>query len=163
MGTLLLIYVVAERLLELVISRRNSRRLLARGAIEVGAGHYPAMVALHVSWLASIITWASIVSSEANTFFAVAYILLQVFRFWIMASLGEFWCTRIITLPGAPLVRTGPYKFLRHPNYVLVTLEVAVLPLVYGAWQIALIFSTLNAAMLWVRIGSENAALSARR
>lgn len=163
MGAALLVYVVIERLLELVISRRNTKRLLARGAREAGASHYPVMVALHVSWLVAIIVWANVSVAPVDVIFVGLYILLQAFRLWVMASLGRYWTTRIITLPEAPLVIRGPYKFLRHPNYVVVTLEVATLPLVFGAWPIAVIFSLLNAAMLWVRIGAENAALTARR
>lgn len=162
MITALLIYVIAERLLELVVARRNTALLMARGAHEAGAGHYPVMIALHVAWLVAILAWVMFASPEVNTFFFVLYVVLQAFRFWVMASLGPYWTTRIITLPGAPLVKNGPYRFMRHPNYVLVVLEIILLPAVIGAWAIAVVFTVLNAAMLWVRISAENAALSER-
>ena len=159
----ILAYVIAERLLELVIAGRNTRKLLARGAREAGAEHYPLMVALHMSWLASVITWAALTPPHVNTPLLAAYIVLQALRLWVMATLGPYWTTRIITLPDAPLVRRGPYRFLRHPNYMVVTLEIAVLPLVFGAWPLAAIYTMLNAAMLWVRIHAENTALSLRQ
>ena len=162
-GEALLVYVIAERLAELVISARNTKALRARGAVEAGAGHYPIMVALHVSWLAAVIAWVGFTQPQANVPFVAAYVLVQVLRIWVMGSLGRYWTTRIISLPDAPLVAGGPYKFLRHPNYVVVTLEVAILPLVYGAYHIAAVFSVLNAMMLFVRIRAENAALTARR
>lgn len=163
MTGLLLGYVVLERLLELVISTRNTRRLLAEGAVEVGAKHYPLMVLLHAGWLAAIVLWVATRQPPPNAFFAALYALLQVFRFWVMLSLGRFWTTRIITLPGAPLVRHGPYRFLHHPNYVLVALEVAVLPLVWNALALAAAFTLLNGWMLSVRIAAEERALSERR
>lgn len=162
MITALLVYVIIERLLELVIARRNTQKLMARGAVEAGAGHYPVMIALHVTWLAAIVTWVAVAPRDVVPPLLVIYLVLQVFRIWVMLSLGEYWTTRIITLPDAPLIRRGPYKFLRHPNYVVVVLEIAVLPLVFGAWQIAVVYSALNAAMLWVRIRAEERALSAR-
>jgi len=162
MTAALLAYVVIERLLEMVIARRNTRRLMAEGAQEHGASHYPFMIALHVSWLAAILGWVAWMPRDISVPFLVLYGFLQVLRLWVMASLGPYWTTRIITLPGAQLVRRGPYKFLRHPNYVVVVLEVATLPLVFGAWQLAVVFSVLNAAMLWVRIRAENKALTSR-
>ncbi len=162
MTALLLAYVVMERLLELAIARRNTRRLMAEGAQEHGADHYPVMIALHVSWLAAILGWVALMPHDISVPFLVLYVLLQALRLWVMASLGPYWTTRIITLPGAPLVRRGPYKFLRHPSYVVVVLELVALPLVFGAWQIAAIFSALNAIMLWVRIRAENQALAPR-
>jgi methyltransferase len=162
MSLALLAYVIAERLLELVIARRNTARLLARGAVEVGADHYPLMIALHVSWLAAIVAWVAITAPEVHTPLLIAYVLLQGLRFWVMGTLGPYWTTRIITLPDAPLITGGPYRFLRHPNYVVVTLEVALLPLVFGAWHIAAVFTVLNALMLRTRIRAENAALRGR-
>lgn len=162
MGTALLVYVIVERLLELVIARRNTQRLFARGAQEAGASHYPFMVVLHAAWLMSILAWAVLASPAVSVPFLVLFLALQGLRIWVMASLGPYWTTRIITLADAPLIKRGPYKFIRHPNYVVVVLEIATLPLVFGAWQIAAIFSVLNAAMLWVRIRAENRVLSAR-
>ena len=163
MAAALLIYVIIERLLELVIARRNTYRLMARGAVETGAAHYPVMIALHVTWLVAIATWVAMTRPEASPPLLMAYLVLQVFRIWVMLSLGPYWTTRIISVPGEPLVKSGPYKFLRHPNYVVVVLEITLLPLAFGAWQIAVIYSLLNAAMLWVRIGAEENALSVRR
>jgi len=162
MSAALLVYVIVERLLELVLANRNTKKLMARGAREAGAGHYPFMIALHVGWLAAIVAWAVLMPREIVPVFVVLYLLLQVLRIWVVMSLGPYWTTRIITLPDAPLVRRGPYKFMRHPNYVIVVLEIAVLPLAFGAWEVAVLFSVLNAAMLWVRIRAENQALANR-
>jgi methyltransferase len=160
---LLLVYVVLQRLAELVHARRNTRRLMAQGAVEIGAAHYPTMVALHAAWLAANAVWVAAHAPPLDPLFATLYLLVQPLRFWAIASLGRYWTTRIVTLPGAPLVARGPYRLVRHPNYAVVVLEIALLPLAFGAWEIALAFSVLNAAMLWVRIGAENAALAARR
>lgn len=158
----ILALVAAQRVLELLISRRHEKALRARGAIEVGAAHYPFIVAVHAGWLAALVLWALIMPAVLNPALALAYLLLQPVRAWIIASLGRAWTTRIITLPGAPLVRRGPYRFLRHPNYVLVVLEIAILPLALGAWPVAVVFSVLNAIMLKIRIAAENRALDAR-
>jgi methyltransferase len=120
------------------------------------------MIALHVSWLAAIVTWVVVTEPSPNIPLLGLYAALQGLRFWVMATLGPYWTTRIITLRDAPLIKGGPYRFLRHPNYVVVTLEIALLPLVFGAWQIALVFTILNALMLRTRIVAENAALSGR-
>lgn len=162
MSFVLLAYVIAERLLELVIARRNTVGLLARGAVEVGAGHYPVMIALHVSWLAAVVAWVAITDADVSVPLLILYVALQGLRFWVMGTLGPYWTTRIITLPDAPLIKSGPYRFLRHPNYVVVTIEIALLPLVFGAWHIALAYTVLNALMLRTRIGAENGALSGR-
>src|SRR6185437_9200492 len=128
------------------------RALLARGAIEAGAGHYPLLVLLHGAWLVALLY---AVPAER----APSWGWLGLF---VLASLGPYWTTRIITLPGAPLVRRGPYRFLRHPNYVVVVAEIAVLPLAFGAWRIALVFSALNLALLAWRIRIEQQALAPR-
>lgn len=154
-------YVILARLIELTLANRNTRRLLARGGTEVGAGHYPLMVAVHVCWIAAL---ALLVPSdvEPNAFLLAAFAVVQVLRIWVIASLGERWTTRIIVLPGAPLVRRGPYRWLRHPNYVVVVLEIALLPLAFGAWDIAVVFSILNAGLLCWRIRIEEQALGLR-
>ena len=162
MAAALLIYVIVERVLELVVAGRNTRRLVASGAQEVGASHYPIMVALHVTWLVAVIGWVATAAPTVSEPFFTFYAILQGLRFWVMASLGKYWTTRIITLPNMPLVKRGPYRFLRHPNYIVVALEVVTLPLVYGAWHIAVIFSALNGAMLWFRIDIENRAIGLR-
>jgi methyltransferase len=154
--------VAGQRLGELVIANRNTRALKERGAIEVGASHYPYIVALHVSWLIALAGWVAMHIVRVNLPLLMAFVALQAARLWILWALGPFWTTRIITLPGAPLIRRGPYRFLRHPNYVVVALEIAVLPLVFGAWAVAAVFSILNAAVLYVRIRLENQALALR-
>ncbi len=154
--------VAVQRLAELIHSRRNTRRLLAEGAHEVGAGHYPLIVGLHAAWLLALLL---LVPSEApvNWPLLALFLALQAARLWVLASLGRLWTTRIIILPGAPLVRRGPYRYLRHPNYLVVAAEIAVLPLVFGAWGIALVFSLLNLVLLIQRIRIEDAALAPRR
>jgi methyltransferase len=157
-----LILVAIQRLGELVIAERNTRTLRARGAVEVGAGHYWLIVALHLSWLVAIAVCLP-PRPEANLGLLGLFALLQAARVWVLTSLGPFWTTRIITLPGAPLVRRGPYRFLRHPNYLVVIGEIACLPLAFGEVRVALIFSLLNAAVLGWRIRVEEAALAERR
>lgn len=158
----ILAFVVAQRLAELIWSNRNTRRLKADGGIEVGARHYPLFILLHGGWLLSL---ALLVPAGAAVIWPLfwLFVLLQLARLWLLASLGRYWTTRVITVPGAPLVRSGPYRFLRHPNYFIVSGEIAVVPLMAGAWEIALVFSVLNAALLRHRIAAEDAALAARR
>lgn len=153
----ILAFVTAQRLAELAIDRRNTARLIAAGACEVGAGHYPAMVTMHAAWLAAL--WFSVGDRSVNLPLLAAFGMLQLLRVWVLATLGPRWTTRIIVTPDAPLVRTGPFRFLRHPNYTVVTAEIAILPLVFGMVWIAVLFTVLNAAMLCVRIGAENRAL----
>jgi methyltransferase len=154
---LILAFVTLEWLVELWLSRRNTRRLLAEGAREHGSGHYPLIVAVHVLWLATL--WWLARDRPIDGFWLALYVLLELARFWVLATLGRRWTTRIIVLPAAPLVTSGPYRFVNHPNYWVVIGEIAVLPLVFGLWQIALLFTLLNAAVLAVRIGEENRAL----
>ena len=154
--------VAAARLLELGYARRNTARLLARGGVEVGAAHYPAFVLLHAAWLAALALSVDR-ASPVEPWLIGVFAALQAARLWIVASLGRFWTTRVITLPGAPLVQRGPYRFLRHPNYLVVGLEIAVLPLAFGlVWQ-ALIFSALNGLLLRHRMRVETAALAPRQ
>ncbi|NSX33406.1 hypothetical protein HTK96_08490 [Brevundimonas vesicularis] len=159
---LILALVAAQRLWELWFARRNTRRLLQRGGVEIGAGHYPLFVVLHTSWLIAIAIFTPW-STLPNAWGLLAYIVLQFGRAWIIWSLGPYWTTRIITVPGASLVRTGPYRFMRHPNYVVASLEIAVLPLMLGQVWIAVAWSVLNAMLIWRRILVENRALNARR
>lgn len=153
----ILAFVTAQRLAELVIDRRNTARLLAAGAFEVGAAHYPWIVAMHATWLATL--WATVGHREIVIPLLAFYAVLQVFRFWVLLTLGRRWTTRIIVTPNAPLVATGPFRFLRHPNYAVVTAEIAVLPLMFGLWWVAVVFTLLNAALLRTRIRIENRAL----
>jgi methyltransferase len=150
--------VTLERLVELWIANRNTGRLLALGAREHAPRHYPLIVALHVLWLASL--WWLAPPRPIDGFWLGLFVLIEIGRLWVLATLGRHWTTRIIVLPGAPLVRRGPYRWLNHPNYVVVIGEIAVLPLVFGLWKVALVFSVLNAILLSVRIRAENRALA---
>jgi methyltransferase len=157
----ILALVIAQRLGELVLAAHNSRRLLARGAREVGAAHYPLFILLHASWLVAIAVVTPL-SRQPVWILIGVFVALQAARVWVIATLGPYWTTRVITLDGAPIVRSGPYRFVRHPNYWVVTAEVAVLPLAFGDWAVALIWSLLNALLLRHRIGVETAAISPR-
>ncbi len=150
-------FVTLQRLAELVLARHNTRALLARGGVEVAAEHYPLMIALHASWIAGL--WLIAVGRPVEPVWLVIFIALQACRLWVIATLGPRWTTRIIVLPGMPLVRNGPYRFMAHPNYAVVAGEMAVLPLVFAMPVYALVFSILNAAVLAVRIRAESGAL----
>lgn len=154
--------VAIQRLGELVLAQRNTKRLLARGAVEVGAGHYPLMVAMHSAWLISLVVFIPF-DAAPNIPLLVVFGLLQLGRVWVIASLGPYWTTRIITLPDAPLVQKGPYRFVKHPNYWVVAGELAVLPLAFGSVALAVIFTLLNGLVLFIRISAENQALSVRQ
>ncbi len=160
-AVLLLGFVTLQRLSELVIARRNTQRLLAQGGVEVGSGHYPLIVALHAAWLLGL--WALGWDEPVNPLWLAAYALLQGLRGWVLGSLGRRWTTRIIVVPGETLVRRGPYRWLPHPNYLVVAGEIAVLPLCLGLAGYALLFTGLNAAVLFVRIRAENRALQTAR
>lgn len=157
LGVAILALVTLQRAFELWLSDRNTRRLLARGAHEAGASHYPLIVALHILWLAAL--WWLGPNRPIDGFWLALYVLLQLARLWVIVTLGERWTTRIIILPGAPLVTSGPYRVVNHPNYLVVIGEIAVLPLVFGLWAVALVFTLLNAIVLAVRIREENRSL----
>ena len=151
--------VTAERIVELFVARRNTARLLARGAREHAPGHYPMIVAVHVAWLAAL--WWLAPAQSIHLGWLAAFLLIEMGRAWVLATLRSRWTTRIIVLPGEHLVRGGPYRFVNHPNYWVVAGEIAVLPLVFGLWRVALLFTVLNTAVLAIRIRSENHALAA--
>jgi methyltransferase len=153
--------VTLQRAGELVVSSYNTSKLVARGAVEVAPGHYPLIVAVHAAWLISL--WAFGRDQPVNIAALLVYLVLQGLRFWVMWSLGSRWTTRIIVLPGRPLVSVGPYRFLSHPNYAVVAGEIAILPLVLDLPLLAAIFTILNAAGLAIRILAENRALAAFR
>ena len=153
-------FIIVQRLSELAIARRNTARLLAKGGYEVGASHYPVMVAMHIAWIAFLVIFGYD-STVAFGWLAV-FAMLQVLRIWILMSLGGRWTTRIIILEK-PLVVRGPFKYVSHPNYMLVVAEIIVAPMVLGLVWIAVVFTVLNAAMLWVRIGVEHKALAPLR
>jgi methyltransferase len=157
-ATWVLALVTLQRLSEVVIATRNTRALLAKGGVETGAAHYPVMVALHASWIACLwwFGWNNVVVWPL----LAAYAALQLFRVWILATLGRRWTTRIITVPGETLVARGPYRFVKHPNYLLVLLEMPLLPLALNLPWLAVVFGLLNVAMLAWRIRVENAALA---
>jgi methyltransferase len=156
-NVVILLAVALQRLGELWLSNRHTRVLLAQGAHEVGASHYPLIVAVHTLWLAAL--WWLGLNRPIDGFWLGVFVLIELARIWVLASLGSRWTTRIIILPEAPLIRRGPYRWVTHPNYLVVIAEIAVLPLVFGLWPVAIIFSAFNAAVLTVRIREENRAL----
>ena len=157
LSVLLLALVTAQRLGELVLARHNTSRLKAQGAYEVAPGHYPLIVILHGAWLIGL--WWLAWDRQMNLALAALFLVIEGLRVWVLTSIGPRWTTRIIILPGEPLVRRGPYRFFPHPNYAVVCAEILVLPLVFGLWRYALFFTALNAAILFIRIRAENAAL----
>lgn len=161
LATLLLALVTLQRLGELVISRHNTRRLLAQGAIEVAPGHYPFVVMIHAVWLITLWIWGR--DQDVNLAALSIFILLQALRLWVLATLGSRWTTRIIVLPNAPMVTSGPYRYLSHPNYAIVAAEIAILPLALHLVLIASIFTVLNALGLVIRIRAESRALATVR
>jgi len=159
---LVLLLAALARVVELMFANRNARQLFRAGAVEAGRSHYPLIVALHATWFIAMLAMIP-ADAPARWPWLTLYLVLQVGRIWVLASLGRYWTTRIVTLPGAPLVRRGPYRFMRHPNYLIVELEIISLPLAFGATALAFGFGIVNAAMLWWRIRVEDQALAARR
>jgi methyltransferase len=157
-GAWLVAFLVAQRLIELCFARFNTRRLRAMGGIEFGAAHYPLIVILHATWIVGLLILGH--GRVINPFWLSVFIVLQIGRLWVIASLGRRWATRVIVLPGAATIARGPYRWLRHPNYLIVALEIAVVPLALGLPVFAFIFSATNAALLAYRIRIENAALA---
>ncbi len=162
LGLAVVAAVTVQRLAELAVARRNTARLLARGGVEIGRAHYPLFVVLHAAWLAAVAVTAA--GAPPPPWPPLAGLAgLMAARLWVMHSLGPYWTTRVITVAGAPLVRSGPYRFCRHPNYLVVAGEIALLPLAFGAWRIALAFSLLNAVLIAHRLRVEERALAERR
>jgi methyltransferase len=154
--------VALQRLAELSLSRRNECRLRARGAVERGRRHYPVMVTLHTLWLLSTLLEGTLRGPGLSPYWSaplVLFLLVQPLRYWAILSLGEHWNTRVLVVPGARLVRRGPYRYMRHPNYVVVVVEILSFPLIFGAWTTALVFTVLNALLLRVRVREEERAL----
>lgn len=156
-------FVVLQRLLEVLYARSNERAMRRQGAIEVGAGHYKWIVLLHFLFFLSLVVEVWTMESGFGSgwqIFLVIFAIAQILRVWALTSLGRFWNTKILILPGAEKVKKGPYRWLPHPNYIVVALEIAALPLIFGAWRTALLFSILNALLLLlVRIPAEEKAL----
>jgi methyltransferase len=153
----ILAFVTFQRVAELLLARKNTAALIAAGAREHAPGHYPLIVAVHAAWLATL--WLLAVGRPIHIPMLILFALLQIGRSWVIRTLGPRWTTRIITLPGAPLVDRGPFRFVSHPNYLVVIGEIAVLPLVFGLWQVALVFTILNAIVLTIRIRAESQTL----
>ena len=154
--------VAIQRLAEVAWATRNTARLKAQGAVEIGARHYPLIVLLHTAWLCAMVVFLpkpTVIHSVPLALFVV----IEAGRVWVLVTLGRYFTTRIITLADAPLVRRGPYRFVRHPNYLVVVGEILVLPLVFGEVGVAIAFSILNASVLALRIRTEDAALATRR
>jgi methyltransferase len=156
-AAIILAFVTLQRIGELVLARRNTEKLMARGAVEVGASHYPLIVALHTAWLAAL--WLFGRDQAVNLAALAIFVMLQGLRLWILATLGSRWTTRIIVVPGEPLIASGPYRYFSHPNYAVVVGEIAILPLALHLPLIALTFTILNAAALVFRIRLEAHAL----
>ena len=156
-AAIILTLVTLQRLGELVLAQANTKRLKARGAIEIGAGHYPLIVAVHAAWLTAL--WVDGRDQDVNLALLAVFVVLQMLRVWILATLGARWTTRIIVLPGEPLIESGPYRYLAHPNYAVVVGEIALLPLALHLPWLALVFTVLNAAVLIIRIRTETRAL----
>lgn len=160
---ILVTIVVLQRLAEIIYARRNEKRMKEKGAIEIGASHYKWIVLLHISFFFSLIIEVAerqFVLSLGWQVFSLLFIIVQGLRIWTLTSLGECWNTKIIVLPGAKKINKGPYRWISHPNYAIVALEIILLPLIYGAWITALIFSAANAIiLLLIRIPAEERAL----
>lgn len=156
-GSWLVLFIAVQRIAELVYARWNTQRLLAAGAAEVGASHYPLIVAVHVLWLAAL--WIAGYDRPVAIGWLGVFIGLQAVRTWILVTLGRRWTTRVIVLPGVAPIARGPYRIMRHPNYAVVAAEIAVVPLALGLPWVAFAFSVANAGVLWLRIRAENAAL----
>ncbi len=153
-------FIIALRLGELLLAKRNAKWLLQNNAVEYGKEHYPVMVAMHTLFFVSLLVEYYYVTSGAySVFYMVFYGMVLLLKIWIIASLGKFWNTRIYHIAGFPLVKKGLYKYVKHPNYLIVIAEIAIIPLAFHLYYTALIFSILNVAMLYVRISVENKAL----
>ena len=155
--TIFISFLILQRLSELYIARRNEQWLLQQGAIQYGQSHYPFMVAMHTLFIVSLIVEYNIRSTAPfSLYFLLAFLLVLAFKFWALSSLGKYWNTKIYRVPGVYPVKKGPYKIFKHPNYMEVVCEIALIPLVFHLYYTAIIFTVLNAAMLSVRISVEN-------
>ena len=153
--------VTTQRLSELVLAKRNTARLLAAGAYEVAPGHYPVIVLFHTAWILGL--WWFAPAQAVNWIFISVFAVLQALRAWVIGTLGPRWTTRIIRVPNETLVSRGPYRFINHPNYLVVALEIFVLPLAFGLYTFAIISGLINLSILAWRIRAEEAALSPAR
>src|ERR1700676_4882700 len=158
-GAALLAFLTAQRVAELWLAKENERRLFAAGAVEYGRAHLLLIVLLHAAWMAGM--WVLAYDHSVEPVYLALFIVVQMARFWVLATLGRRWTIRILVMPGERLVARGPYRWLRHPNYAVVSAEIAIVPLALGMPIYALVFSILNAGVLSIRIPAENAALAA--
>ena len=156
-GTALLVFVTLQRFAEFIWDRQNTARLLQAGAVEYGNSHYVFFAGTHAAWLAGL--WALAYARPVEAIYLVPFALLTIGRYWVMGTLGRRWTTRIIVLAGAPLIKTGPYRFVRHPNYIVVIGEMVVVPLALGLPAYALLFFVIYACAATIRIRAENDAL----
>jgi methyltransferase len=157
LSVIVLALVTLQRLGELILAQRNTASLISEGGVEHGAAHYPLIVGLHAAWLGGL--WLLASGTTPSWPWLAVFLALQALRLWILATLGRRWTTRIVVLPGAPLVSGGPYRYLSHPNYAVVSAEILVLPAAFGLWTYALAFSLLNTLLLSHRIRVEEDAL----
>ncbi len=156
------VLVLLQRGAEELYSARNTRALLAAGGAEAGSSFYPVVATTHLAWIASLFFLIP-PTAEASLILGLAYLALQGVRYWVIATLGRFWTHRIITLPDAPIVQRGPYKFLRHPNYAVTITETFLLPAVFGAWALGAIMGAVWLSVLVYKIKLEDEALATRR
>lgn len=148
-------FVVVQRLLELGIAGKNERWARSQGAVEYGQEHYPFIVALHTLFIVAMIAEYSLSRGQFNLFVLILFLLLIALKIWVLSSLGKYWNTKILRVPGALVVRKGPYRWFKHPNYFIVVCEIIVIPMVFHLVYTAVIFTVLNALMLRVRIREE--------
>lgn|SRR5690625_4014065 len=159
---IILVFIILQRVIELMIAKRNEIWLKERGGIEKGAEHYKWFVIVHTLFFISIIIEIILQSNpilHLNYFLFIMFIIIQIGRFWCMYSLGKFWNTKVIILPGAPIIQKGPYKYIKHPNYIIVGFELFIVPLIFEAYITAIIFPILHLLLLRKRIPLENKAL----
>jgi methyltransferase len=153
-------FVILLRIGELYLSQKNEKWLLQNGAVEYGRKHYPVIVTLHILFFLSLLMEYSLQQAPYSNYYLIGiYFLLITFKFRIILSLGKFWNTKIYHIPGAPLIKTGIYKYIKHPNYIVVIAEIAIIPAAFHLYYTAIIFTLLNLIVLRVRIKEENKAL----
>jgi len=149
-------FVILLRIIELLVSKKNETWLRQNGAVEYGQKHYPFIVALHSVFIASmIVEFLARGGTNLSIWFLVIFVLLILFKTWTISSLGKYWNTKILRIPDSTFIKKGPYKYFRHPNYFIVICEIAVIPMVFGLYYTAILFTVLNGVMLWVRIKAE--------
>lgn len=156
-------FFVCQRLIEMLVAKKNEKKVKAIGAIEFGASHYPYMVAMHTAFFLSLIVEIRFLHKGSSQYFLVLLLFLmatQIIRYWALCSLGTYWNTKILVVPNAMIVKKGPYRWLKHPNYVVVAIELLLIPLLFEAYVTAILFTCLNAWMMVVRIQTEEKALN---